>query len=81
MPKLPRDLSGADVVKALRKFGYQVSRQRGSHMVLTTTLGGEHHVAIPRHKPLKIGTLATILDMVGKHLHKSRDELVRELFG
>lgn len=81
MPKLPRDLSGDDLVKALRKYGYEVSRQRGSHMLLTTTLGGEHHVAVPRHKPLKIGTLSKILDMVGRRLNRSRDELARELFG
>ncbi|NYE57789.1 putative RNA binding protein YcfA (HicA-like mRNA interferase family) [Carboxydothermus ferrireducens DSM 11255] len=34
-----------------------VTRQTGSHIRLTTTLKGEHHVTIPLHDPLKIGTL------------------------
>ena len=32
--RLPRDVSGADLVKSLRQFGYQVSRQSGSQFVL-----------------------------------------------
>jgi predicted RNA binding protein YcfA (HicA-like mRNA interferase family) len=34
--KLPRDLSGQDLVKALKKLGYEVSHQTGSHIRLTT---------------------------------------------
>lgn len=41
--KLPRDVSGTQLVKALRVLGYEVSRQRGSHVRLTTQRGGEHH--------------------------------------
>jgi predicted RNA binding protein YcfA (HicA-like mRNA interferase family) len=47
--KLPRDVSGDDLAKALQTFGYQITRQAGSHLRLTTTEGGEHHVTIPRH--------------------------------
>jgi predicted RNA binding protein YcfA (HicA-like mRNA interferase family) len=56
--KLPRDVSGSDLAKALRRLGYQVTRQTGSHLRLTTTERGEHHVTIPNHNPLKIGTLS-----------------------
>lgn len=44
--KLPRDVSGDELVKALKLLGYQVTRQTGSHMRVTTTGGGEHHVTI-----------------------------------
>jgi predicted RNA binding protein YcfA (HicA-like mRNA interferase family) len=78
--KLPRDLSGDDLARALAKFGYQITRQKGSHMRLTTQRGGEHHVTIPRHLWLRVGTLRSILDMVANHLGVSRDELQKELF-
>ena len=79
--KLPRDLSGAALAKALAKFGYQITRQKGSHLRLTTQQHGEHHVTIPNHDPLKVGTLAAILSDVALHLGLSRDELLRQLFG
>ena len=74
--KLPRDFSGADLVKSLKKLGYQVTRQSGSHIRLTTTVEGEHHVTVPKHDPLRIGTLAGILDDVATHFGMSRDELL-----
>lgn len=61
--KLPRDVSGQDLVKALRRFGYEVSHQTGSHIRLTTQEQGEHHITIPAHNPLKVGTLNAILKM------------------
>ncbi len=30
--KLPRDVSGPELVKALRVLGYALDRQRGSHV-------------------------------------------------
>jgi len=79
--KLPRDLSSDQLVRLLARFGYQVSRQTGSHMRLTTQQRGEHHVTIPRHAALRVGTLAGILADVAAHLGLSRDELLQELFG
>ena len=79
--RLPRDLSGEDLAKALRAFGYQVTRQTGSHFRLTTSERGEHHVTIPRHQPLRVGTLAAILADVADHFELSREELVARLFG
>ena len=55
--KLPRDVSGPELVKALRKLGYQVDRQRGSHVRVTTRQGGENHEVVPNHHPIKIGTI------------------------
>jgi len=77
--KLPRDWSGADLAKALKVLGYQVTRQTGSHLRLTTTMGDEHHVTIPRHSPLRIGTLASILDDVATHFGLSRDDLLEKI--
>jgi predicted RNA binding protein YcfA (HicA-like mRNA interferase family) len=79
--RIPRDLTGDDLAKALRKFGYQQTRQLGSHMRLTTARNGEHHVTIPRHDPLKIGTLSGILGDVAQHLGVSKDAFVDDLFG
>jgi predicted RNA binding protein YcfA (HicA-like mRNA interferase family) len=79
--KLPRDLSGLDLARALRPLGYSVTRQTGSHLRLTTAEGGQHHVTIPAHDPLKVGSLAAVLGDVAEHFEISRDELLRRLFG
>ena len=77
--RLPRDWSGEKLAKLLRPYGYEVTRQTGSHVRLTTQQGGEHHVTIPRHSPLRVGTLSAILKDVAQHLGLERDELVAEL--
>ena len=77
--KLPRDVSGADLAKRLGRLGYQVTRQTGNHLRLTTSERG-HHVTIPNHDPLKVGTLAGILGDVAAHFQISRDELIQKLF-
>lgn len=79
--RLPRDLSGKELAQALRALGYHVTRQTGSHMRLTTLEHGEHHITIPQHTPLRVGTLAAILADVAAHFELSRDELLDRLFG
>jgi predicted RNA binding protein YcfA (HicA-like mRNA interferase family) len=80
--KLPRDLSGADLVKLLGRYGYESTRQAGSHIRLVSNIRGtQHHVTIPAHKNITIGTLAAILTDVAQYLQMSRSELERELFG
>ena len=79
--KLPRDLSGTDLIKVLKKLGYSVSRQKGSHIRVTTDRNGEHHVTVPDHDPIKVGTLADILKDVADHFGLERDELLDQLFG
>jgi predicted RNA binding protein YcfA (HicA-like mRNA interferase family) len=81
MTRLPRDLTGAALAGALSKLGYELTRQTGSHMRLTTEQGGEHHVTIPRHDPLRVGTLGSILAEVADHFGMSRDEIIERLFG
>ena len=63
--KLPRDLSGEDLASLLRRnFNYQLIRQRGSHMTLSVVShGAEHHVTIPRHQELRVGTLSSTVPL------------------
>ncbi len=63
--KLPRDIGGEELASLLSRYGYQITRQTGSHMRLTSSLQGrEHHITIPKHKPLRVGTLSSILNDV-----------------
>ena len=78
--RLPRDLSGADLVRRLQRLGYAPSRQTGSHLRLTSQMRGEHHVTVPNHDPLRVGTLSAILAAVAAHHGVSRDELLGTLF-
>ena len=77
--RLPRDWNGEKLAQQLRRFGYEVTRQTGSHIRLTTRHGGEHHVTIPRHSPLRVGTLNAILKDVAEHFGLDRDDMLAEL--
>ncbi|MGH8403774.1 MAG: type II toxin-antitoxin system HicA family toxin, partial [Gammaproteobacteria bacterium] len=57
MPSLPH-VSGMEVVRALERLGFSVTRQRGSHIVLRR---GEIGCVVPNHRELKIGTLSGVL--------------------
>ena len=51
-------------------------------MRLTSRLkGAEHHVTIPRHQPLRVGTLSSILTDAASYLEISRSALADALFG
>lgn len=78
--KLPRDLTGILLAKRLAVLGYQITRQTGSHMRLTTLEKGEHHITIPAHNPLKTGMLSAILNDVAQHFNLTRDDLLSLLF-
>ena len=75
--KLPRDVSGNQLAKALAVLRYLESRQSGSHIRLSTDVKGSHHVTIPKHNPMKLGTFKSILDYVAAHHGIARDELIR----
>ncbi|MGA7983315.1 MAG: type II toxin-antitoxin system HicA family toxin [Chromatiaceae bacterium] len=79
--RVPRDLSGAELIKRLGWLGYEITRQTGSHVRLTSRSRGEHHVTVPKHDPLRIGTLAAILDSVASHHGLTRDQLLQRLLG
>ncbi len=78
--RLPRDWSGDELIRRLRKVGYEPTRQTGSHVRLThQDEYGEHHITVPRHVALRIGTLNRILNDVAQHVGLSKDELLRRL--
>lgn len=80
--RLPRDLAGTELAGLLRRYGYEVSRQTGSHIRLTSHLReAEHHITIPRHTNLRVGTLHGVLTVVAEYLEKDRVRLAEELFG
>lgn len=79
--KLPRDVSGERLATALGRLGYEVTRQTGSHLRLTRPGDPEHHLTIPRHAALRVGTLNAILTDVASNLSITRDELLDQLFG
>jgi len=73
--KLPRDLSGDELLKGLRRIGYVFVRQAGSHMILKCDLPRPHTVTVPNHKPLKVGTLHEIALQRGLSLEGLLDEM------
>jgi predicted RNA binding protein YcfA (HicA-like mRNA interferase family) len=77
--KTPRGISGLELVKAMRRLGYEVTRQTGSHLRVTTQQGGEHHEVVPQHSPIKIGTLKSILRNVAQHHGVSVSDLLKML--
>lgn len=78
--RLPRNLSGKDLAKLLGKLGYEPTRQSGSHVRLTTKVSGEHHITIPMHDFLRIGTLSQILGDIAFHFKVSKEEILKKIF-
>jgi predicted RNA binding protein YcfA (HicA-like mRNA interferase family) len=78
--KLPRNLSGAELIKKLKKLGYEPTRQLGSHIRITTEEKGINHITIPAHKPLKVGTLSAILKDIAIILKSPEKNLWRSSF-
>ena len=78
--KLPRDLSGTELATALKRIGYTIHHQTGSHMRLSIETPFQHRVTIPAHKQLRVGTLAAILDAVAAAAKMDRLALQNKLF-
>ena len=80
MPKIPRNIYGRKLCKSLKQYGYQSTRQTGSHIRITRiTKNSVHHITVPDHRPIKVGTLNKILTDIGNHLNLSKDELISSL--
>jgi predicted RNA binding protein YcfA (HicA-like mRNA interferase family) len=78
--KIPRDIGASELIRALRVLGYESVRQDGSHIRLTTTRDGTHHVTVPNHRPLKTGTLlGGVLKPVAAHHKLTVEELLANL--
>jgi predicted RNA binding protein YcfA (HicA-like mRNA interferase family) len=81
--KLPRDVDGDKLACQLSsRFGYRIDHQTGSHQRLSAVIAGKtHDLTIPRHKPLRVGTLHSILKDVADHQEISLEHTITELFG
>ena len=72
--KLPADLSGQELSRALERVGFVYQRQKGSHMILRRD-DPYSRVVVPDHKTLRPGTLRQILNEAGITV-----EQLKELF-
>jgi predicted RNA binding protein YcfA (HicA-like mRNA interferase family) len=80
--KLPRNIDGDELASLLNRYGYRIDHQTGSHQRMSAVISGKtHDLTIPRHKPLRVGTLHEILKDVAEHQKISRDKIIAELFG
>ncbi|MBU3690152.1 MAG: hypothetical protein B7C54_03685 [Acidimicrobiales bacterium mtb01] len=61
MPDLPV-ISGDEAIRALGRLGFEIVRQRGSHVVLRRGSAG---CVVPKHRELKTGTLRGVLRQAG----------------
>jgi predicted RNA binding protein YcfA (HicA-like mRNA interferase family) len=78
--KLPRDLSGEQLVRGLcNSWSYRVVNQQGSHIILQTAEPSPQRLSIPAHKALRIGTLNNILRAVATHKSVDRKDLLKSL--
>ena len=78
--KLPRDLSGTELIKILcRHFGYRQINQEGSHVILQTDSPVPHRLSVPNHNPLRLGTLNAILRAVAGAKGIAKEEIVQHL--
>ena len=78
--KLPRDLSGAELVKVLcRRYGRVRLHQEGSHIILQTERPVHHRISVPDHSPLRLGTLNAILNAVARAQGISKDDILEKL--
>ena len=78
--RIPTDITGNDLIKLLKPFGYTIIRQSGSHIRIQTNINGEHSLTVPNHNPIKIGTLNSILKDIANHLKITKEELILKLF-
>lgn len=73
-------VSGDKLIKLLTKLGYEIVRQKGSHVRLRKkTEIGEHNITVPKYKEIAKGTLNDILSKVSLWNNISKEELVKML--
>jgi predicted RNA binding protein YcfA (HicA-like mRNA interferase family) len=71
---LSKTFSGKEVTKALRRIGYYVDHQRGSHIFMHN-ISENKSVIVPNHKEIKKGTLNSILKKVGINIEQLKELL------
>ena len=70
--KLPRDVTGDQAVRALRRHGFMEVRQTGSHRILRK---GALTVVVPQHRPIKPGTLKGLIEQANLTVEQFMAEL------
>ena len=79
-PRRYPQLSARELIGALgRVYGYEIVRQRGSHIRIRTEQKGRHSVTVPNHNPVQTGTLAGILTDVAEHFGVDEDEVLSRI--
>lgn len=79
MIRIPRDIGAKHLISKLSKLGYEVCRQKGSHITLKRSGQNEHTVFIPNHNPIRMGTLNSILKQVAAANGMTIADLMQEL--
>lgn len=81
MSKIPRDVDAVKFLKHLKRaFGYEVTRQKGSHLRIERLSHPIHRMTIPNHDPIVIGTLTDILNELEEVHGIKREALLKLLF-
>lgn len=76
--KLPRDLSGIQIINSLLRIGYVAIRKTGSHVRLAK---GKMRITIPDHGDVKPGTLKQIIRDLVIQLELNEDDVIELLTG
>ena len=78
--KIPRDLSGRELVKILEKnWDYRELKQEGSHIILQTEVPSRQRIPVPDHHPLRLGTLNNILRLIARHKGVEKEDVLKTL--
>lgn len=74
-------ISGRDLIRRLEQiYGYEVVRQRGSHVRIRTLQGGKHSLTVPDHREIARGTLDGIVKAVAAHFGVTKEQAASRLF-
>ena len=78
--RIPRDLYGRDFANHLvRRWAFRELRQTGSHIILRTEEPSGLTVSVPAHRPLRVGTLAGLLEEIANHKNVSTETILHKL--
>lgn len=77
--KLPRGLSGADLIAALKRLGYKQTRQTGSHVRMTVSFPRQAHLTVPLSREIPPGTLAALIKDASAHLDMTIEDILTKI--
>ena len=77
--KLPRDLSGSNLIAALKRLGYKQTRQTGSHVRMTVSVPRQGHLTVPLTKAIPAGTLAALVKDAAVQLDTTVEDILSRI--